>query len=530
MNIAAYCRVSTDKSDQLNSLETQKKFFAEFAEKNGHNMVRLYADEGISGTKIKNRREFLRLMQDARQRQFEMVVVKDISRFARNTVDFLQSIRTLKELDIETVFLTSNQKVLGNSEFVLTIFAALAQEESANTSKRVKFGKRLNAEKGKVPNIVFGYDKIPGDYFNMTVNEREAETVRHIYSLYLNEGFGTLKIAERLNEQGIRTKRGNKWTQNSVCRILTNPIYTGKIINGKEEVKDFLSGRRASRDSSQWIVCDRPELRIVSDDDFNTVGEILKNRHKAFNMTHERQSNKYLFSTLIRCAECGYSFRRSVYRGQARWVCSGRNEKGTASCSNRTVIREDDLVHDIRVYFSDILSDRKGFIDDITARFKAEYSADNTEAESLDELEKQCRKIEKASQKYKDMYVDELISREELNEKVSAYNRELRQLHDKMQMLKINMTKGDRLGEILDDMLRSMEDIIDISSMTNAQLKKIIDRITVDADGSTDVYLRVMGELGLDKDYQVCYDRTQRPDRKAAENKSVNVSRSERDT
>ena len=110
MNIAAYCRVSTDKSDQLNSLETQKKLFAE---KNGHNMVRLYADEGISGTKIKNRREFLRLMQDARQRQFEMVVVKDISRFARNTVDFLQSIRTLKELDIETVFLTSNQKVLG---------------------------------------------------------------------------------------------------------------------------------------------------------------------------------------------------------------------------------------------------------------------------------------------------------------------------------------------------------------------------------------------------------------------------------
>ena len=95
MNIAAYCRVSTDKSDQLNSLETQKKFFAEFAEKNGHNMVRLYADEGISGTKIKNRREFLRLMQDARQRQFEMVVVKDISRFARNTVKAYAPLKNL---------------------------------------------------------------------------------------------------------------------------------------------------------------------------------------------------------------------------------------------------------------------------------------------------------------------------------------------------------------------------------------------------------------------------------------------------
>lgn len=101
MNIAAYCRVSTDKSDQLNSLEAQKKFFAEFTERNGHNLVRLYADEGISGTKIKNRKEFQKLMRDAKQGLFDMVVVKDISRFARNTVDFLQSIRALKALGIE---------------------------------------------------------------------------------------------------------------------------------------------------------------------------------------------------------------------------------------------------------------------------------------------------------------------------------------------------------------------------------------------------------------------------------------------
>ena len=171
MNIAAYCRVSTDKSDQLNSLEAQKKFFAEFTERNGHNLVRLYADEGISGTKIKNRKEFQRLMRDAKQGLFEMVVVKDISRFARNTVDFLQSIRALKALGIETTFLTANMTVLGNSEFVLTIFGALAQEESANTSKRVKFGKKLNAEKGRVPNIVYGYDKTIGDYFNLEINK-----------------------------------------------------------------------------------------------------------------------------------------------------------------------------------------------------------------------------------------------------------------------------------------------------------------------------------------------------------------------
>ena len=140
MNIAAYCRVSTDKEDQLNSLEAQKEFFSEYTKRTGDYLVRLYADEGISGTKIKNRKEFLRMMADAEHGLFDMVVVKDISRFARNTVDLLQNVRKLKALGIETQFLTANMTSMGNSEFVLTIFGALAQEESANTSKRVKFG------------------------------------------------------------------------------------------------------------------------------------------------------------------------------------------------------------------------------------------------------------------------------------------------------------------------------------------------------------------------------------------------------
>ena len=163
MNIAAYCRVSTDKEDQLNSLEAQKQFFTEYTQRTGNTLVRLYADEGISGTKIKNRREFLRMMTDAERHLFDMVVVKDISRFARNTVDLLQNIRKLNALGIETQFLTANMTSIGSSEFVLTIFGALAQEESANTSKRIKFGKQLNAEKGRVPNIVYGYDKTVGD-------------------------------------------------------------------------------------------------------------------------------------------------------------------------------------------------------------------------------------------------------------------------------------------------------------------------------------------------------------------------------
>lgn len=180
MDIAAYYRVSTDKSNQLNSLKNQKEFFTECVNCTDDHLVKVYADESISGTKIKNRKEFLQMMADAEHGLFDMVVVKDISRFARNTVDLLQNVRKLKTLGIEIQFLTANMTSMENSEFVLPIFDALAHEESANTSKRIKFGKKVNAEKGRVPNLVFGYDKTIGDYYNLTINEKEAVAVRQI--------------------------------------------------------------------------------------------------------------------------------------------------------------------------------------------------------------------------------------------------------------------------------------------------------------------------------------------------------------
>ena len=270
MNIAAYCRVSTDKEDQLNSLETQKEFL-EYTKRTGDNLIKLYADEGISGTKIKNRKEFQRMLVDAEKGLFEMVVVKDISQFARNTVDLLQSVRKLKALGIETQFFTANMTSMGNSEFVLTIFGALAQEESANTSKRIKFGKKMNTEKGRVPNRVYGYDKTIGDYFNLSINEEEAKVICKMFKWYTAEGFGGAKTANILNDRGIKTKRGNNWSQNSICRILTNEIYTGKIINGKEEIADFRTGQRKEKDESEWLVTVRPELRIIDDETFEEV-------------------------------------------------------------------------------------------------------------------------------------------------------------------------------------------------------------------------------------------------------------------
>ena len=502
MNIAAYCRVSTDKADQLNSLEAQKEFFSEYTKRTGDTLVRLYADEGISGTKIKNRKEFLRMMADAEHGLFEMVVVKDISRFARNTVDLLQNVRKLKSLGIETQFLTANMTSMGNSEFVLTIFGALAQEESANTSKRVKFGKKMNAEKGRVPNIVYGYDKTIGDYFNLTINLKEAQVVRQIYQWYTKEGYGAAKIANMLNEKGLKTKRNCKWSQNATCRILTNELYTGKIINGKQEVSDFLTGQRKEKDETEWIVVERPELRIIDDETYEQAQEILRSRHDAFNISHERQSNKHLFSTLIKCKECGWSFRRTVrtYKNTyVRWVCSGHNGRGADSCPNAVAVDENELIEVLQEYFAEILKQKKKVIRYVVGEFQRVYKAKDENLEYEKELTVQLSKLQKIRQKYMDMYADDLISREELNEKIGGMRKEIERLENELKMVSYHLTKGEQLEAVLNSTFQQIEDIADVRQMTNEQLKRIIQKIEVDKDGNVDIYLRLFGELGLDE-------------------------------
>lgn len=512
MNIAAYCRVSTDKSDQLNSLETQKKFFVEYTEKNGFNLVKVYADEGISGTKVKNRKEFLRLMRDAEQGLFDMVVVKDISRFARNTVDLLQSTRKLKALGIETTFLTANMTVLGQSEFVLTVFGALAQEESANTSKRVKFGKRMNAEKGRVPNIVYGYNKTKGDYFNLEINQEEAKIIRQIFNWYNNEGYGAAKIANKLNELGLKTKRNCSWSQNAICRILTNELYTGRIINGKQEVADFLTGVRQEKDESEWLITERPDLQIISLSDFTQADKILHDRHDSFNLKHERQSNKHLFSTLIKCKECGWSFRRMVrtYKNTyIRWVCSGHNGRGVDSCPNTITVDEQELIEVLQEYFKNIIKNKKKLSDHIISVFNRVYKTKEENISNEKELTSQLSKLQRTKQKYMDMYTDDLITREELNTKIQSIKKEMESLESELKFITHNITKGDQLQAIINETFRKIEDMTTIHDKTNSQLKQIIEKIEVDKSGTVKIYLKFLSDLGLDSSILINDNHTQ---------------------
>lgn len=465
-----------------------------YAQKAGHTLVRLYADEGLSGTKIKRRKEFQQMMLDAERGLFELVVVKDISRLARNTVDLLQSIRRLKALGIETVFLTANMTSMGDSEFILTVFGALAQEESANISKRVKFGKRMNAAKGRVPNMVYGYDKTNGDFFNLRVNPGEAAVIHQIYRWYTEEGCGTGIISNLLNQRGLKTKRGYCWSQNAVCRILTNPLYTGKIINGKQEVSDFLTSVRTNRDSSDWLVTDRPDLRIIDEHQFRQAGEMMAARGQTFRLNRKRYSNKYLFSTLIRCKECGWSFRRTSRTYQntyVRWVCSRHNGQGADSCPNAVAVDENELIARLDEYFLGLVNSRKQASQLIRQELKRACREQDHPENRWGAISSRLSKLQNQRQTYLDLYAENLITRQELDRRLSSSREELALLEAEQQRLQLLSLDDDAMDVRIGWAFRDLLHFVSVRNLNNAQLKQLISRIEVDKDGNVDVYLRL---------------------------------------
>ena len=506
MKIAAYCRVSTEKEAQIDSLEKQIEFFNEFTKKNGYELYKLYADEGISGKQIKHRKQFQQMMIDAKAKKFDKVVVKDVSRFARNTVDLLQSVRDLKSYGVQVDFLNNGEVMEGGSEFILTILGAMAQQESANMSKRVKFGKDITAKKGRVPNLVFGYDKIPDERYTLKINEEEAKIVKEIFESYVYKGIGTTKIAWNLNDRGIRTKKTkSKWVQTSIVRMLKNPIYTGRVTNKKSEVTDFITGTRKDLPEEEWIVVERPEMRIISDELFNRAQELLEQRSKEFKLNNKREKTEYVFSTLIYCKHCGYSFRRikRKYKEDGpeyiRWVCSGRNSMGVNHCPNTTVIDEEELLNAIKEYLKSIISNKKNFMKAVEKEFEKITKLRKNNERNEESLLKEIEKVTVKKQKYMEMFQNEIINIQELKKYTNPLNEDIARLERELKLITSEIKEKDVLEKELNKTIKTVDDILNNQTITNAMLKTIIDVIEVDSDSNVEVRLKLLNEIGTNE-------------------------------
>ena len=481
MRVVAYCRVSTEKEEQMESLENQKSFFEEYARRQGFQLVKIYADEGISGKQMKNREQFLRMLEDSKKDLFDMVAVKDISRFARNTVDLLNSIRQLRSRGIEVQFLSNHQTILTGSEFVLTIFGAQAQEESRNLSDRVKFGLEVSAKRGKVPTIIYGYNQI-GSH-SLEIREEEAAVVRKIFDWYGNKGLGVRKIAEQLTGEGIPAKKGGSWSAKTVRRILENPIYNGKLVNHKYETVDFMTGQKRKRNVKENYIHERPEYRIVSRELFQRAQEVMEERRKKYFLDsenrRERYSGKYLFSGLIRCGDCGYAFSeyRASYGKTERkvWKCSGRHGKSSRFCGNGTVVEESLLKEKLGEYFQRKLTEYPKFPTAIVEEYQRQKERSSQEL-PIKDIRAQIVKQEKYLEKHKVMYQNDIITLEELKEKTSEIQ-----------------TRVQRLKKTLERQEQKKENVcwerLSFENWTNSELRRVVEKIEV-KNGCVKVFLQ----------------------------------------
>lgn len=349
--VAAYCRVSTLKEQQENSYLSQITYYTEKITSNPDwTLVGIYADDGITGTSTKKRHDFNKLLEDCRKGKIDLILTKSISRFARNTVDLLQTIRELKEKNIAVYFEKENINTLDAAgEILITILSSLAQEESRNLSENTKWGIVRKFERGIVQinhKKFMGYTKDTGG--NLIIVPEEAEVVSLIFTLYL-QGMSSLGIKRELERREIKTVTGNSvWQATVIEKMLRNEKYMGDALLQKTYTVDFLTKKRVLNNGivPQYYVKNNHEP-IVSREVFYRVQQMLVERSINKKYDKQKYSSKYALTGVVYCKNCGEVYRRITWsrNGQKKivWRCRSRILNGKRNCKNSYSILEIDL-------------------------------------------------------------------------------------------------------------------------------------------------------------------------------------------
>lgn len=337
--VCGYARVSTDLKRQEDSLENQINYYERIIKSHKDwQYVGIYVDQGFSGY-YSNRPEFQKMLQKARNKEIDFIITKSISRFARNTMIVLETVRELKMLGIGVLFEKENINTLsGDGELMLSILSSIAQEELRSMSENYKWAFQKKFERGEIvlnTNRFLGYDK--GSDGELIINPKEAEIVRMIFNNYLS-GSGSFTIAKELNDQNIPTVAGGKWHPGVIRGILKNEKYKGDVKLHKYYTKDTNKNHTSlNRGESYSYYIENHHEPIISKEDWNKVQEMMELQCKKKNIDRvntKKYENKYEYSGKLFCGLCGATLRRqTVYKGKIQWQCSTYLEHGKSTCS-----------------------------------------------------------------------------------------------------------------------------------------------------------------------------------------------------
>ena len=502
IKVASYCRVSTDKDDQANSFETQQRYFREYIESHPDwELYEIYADEGITGTSTKKRTQFNRMINDAYDGKFQMIITKEVSRFSRNILDTIAYTRDLRSLGIGVIFANDHINTLdAEAEMLLSFLASLAQEESRKTSSRVVWGQTRQMEKG----VVFGHSLLGYDAKNgvLTINEEGAEIVRLIFHKYAVEQVGTSEIAQFLVCKGYCTYTGNaNWNSNTVTKILNNEKYVGDLVQKKTYTPDFLTHtKQRNKGEVPFVIIENHHEPIISREIWNMAQERLRknNKHRKGEDGH---SNRYVFSGKIKCGECGSSFAgRFKYQKDGkklrRWGCCRAINGGTESCDVGKLVRDDDARQMLKTAVRSLPIDFKTCVSNITeVALDAIQAGDSGAKDDPRRLQFEIERVQKKKETVMDSYFSQEITKEEMQTMNRKYDGQIDTLRHRQQEAELRRCEGRDFNVLRANIQSAVLDILNGEIESDVFYKTMLNSLTVFKDRHMELRLTLLPQV-----------------------------------
>lgn len=471
IRVAGYCRVSTDKEDQSNSFEAQKRYFREYIQQHPDwELYEIYADEGITGTSTKKRTQFNRMIRDAREGKFSLILTKEVSRFSRNILDTISYTRQLKGLGVGVRFVNDGIDTMDpDAELRLSIMASIAQEESRRTSSRVVWGQTRQMERGIVfgPSML-GYDVKQGILY---INPKGAELVRLVFHKYALEQMGTSDIARYLTSHGYQTYKGcTDWKPNGVIKILKNEKYVGDLVQKKTYTPDYLTHEKKSNRGQVPLITIKDHHEPIINREIWDLAQAQLQKNRKDMKLNGSHSNLHILSGKIKCGQCGRSFiGRYKYlkdgRKIRRWSCNSKD------CGVGKLLREDDALEMVQMAISSIPLDFETIISDMVEFIPSEKEPGNQAEKLRSEIEHIRRKKEAVL----DSYFSGEISKEDMMAMNQKYDCQLEKLHLQSQIA--NQSRMDDTG-----IQRELRAIVKGKCINDVFYKTVLNNITVYKD------------------------------------------------
>ncbi len=494
LRVCAYARVSTEKEEQINSYNSQLKYYEEKIKSNSNwKYVEIYADEGITGTLDYKREGFMKMMQDATNNKFDMIITKSISRFGRNTFDTLKYVRLLKEKGITIYFEEEHINTLELSgEIMLTVMSAMAQQESENISSHVKLGLQMKLKRGEL----IGYNGCLGYVYDkeskqILVNYEEAEIVRYIFERYC-QGVGCTTIAKELTSMKYTTPTGKKkWHESTIRGILKNEKYKGDVLQGKTYTTDPISHRRVVNmgEENMYYMQEHHEP-IISERMFNQVQKILQKRGGVRGSGRRKGnfSRKYPFSSRLYCGFCGsFLTRRNWHSGTKNsitvWHCMGFVKHGKENCPHCKAIKETIIEEAFTQSYKLLCDSNKELIQTFLNEMEEIIQEESNES-SIKRLEEEKQILKEKIDKLIDLNLNGTISTEILQEKKAKLQNKINKLTKEQEHLQLEIEDSMSLNQGLNKFKTLFKDNEIMPNFDKEVFELMIEKVIIGEKGS----------------------------------------------